>query len=435
MRMHLEEKPPAPSSINPRVSPAVDAVIIRALAKEPGDRFQSAEELGAALIPALSGETDEGTSYVLPAAPQTVSADRDKTILPPKGGPHPPIPTPKRAPSTPPARPLAPPPEEIEPGPSRHVGWWVTAAVLVVAVGIAFVFWPRHRETHQGETQPTDTTVVSKPPPVQPVHVSVQARLPEDLPRGRLKTVTLALTHPDSGTIVDTITPVGGTIEAQFTVAPADSIHLVLRGYDATAKKLFEGKAAQSAPEGSHLFIDVPVTALVVAHKDTASGNPPPKVEPPQAKFNLVINVEPFTERNRIDEVKLDGKTISGAFPLKQFVSEGRHKLRWKIEGSTWTDTVTVDGEDSPVEKHLFVGSGVGRLLVAAPLPAGAGFANIYLDGVSTGQGTPGRLERVPAGPHEVEVRHPDYRMRDGSQIIDVQPNSDNRAEFEMVPR
>jgi serine/threonine-protein kinase len=45
----VAETPPAPSSINPAVSPALDAVVLRALAKEPANRFASAVEMSAAL--------------------------------------------------------------------------------------------------------------------------------------------------------------------------------------------------------------------------------------------------------------------------------------------------------------------------------------------------------------------------------------------------
>jgi serine/threonine-protein kinase len=49
----VSQTPQRPSSINPRVSPALDAVVMRALEKEPGERFQSADAFIAALDAAM----------------------------------------------------------------------------------------------------------------------------------------------------------------------------------------------------------------------------------------------------------------------------------------------------------------------------------------------------------------------------------------------
>jgi serine/threonine-protein kinase len=49
----VSQTPQRPSSINPRVTPALDAAVMRALAKGPGERFQSADAFIAALDAAL----------------------------------------------------------------------------------------------------------------------------------------------------------------------------------------------------------------------------------------------------------------------------------------------------------------------------------------------------------------------------------------------
>lgn len=51
----VQEDPPAVSDLNPQVSPAVESVVAKALAKSPTERFQSAEEFRQALQNALNG--------------------------------------------------------------------------------------------------------------------------------------------------------------------------------------------------------------------------------------------------------------------------------------------------------------------------------------------------------------------------------------------
>jgi serine/threonine protein kinase len=53
---HLNDPPPAPSLYVPEVPMALDDVVIRAMSKEPGDRYPSAGDLGRAAVAALSGE-------------------------------------------------------------------------------------------------------------------------------------------------------------------------------------------------------------------------------------------------------------------------------------------------------------------------------------------------------------------------------------------
>jgi DNA-binding NarL/FixJ family response regulator len=54
MWAHVHEMPPAPTSIDKRLPPALDDVLARALAKRPDDRFQSAGELARAARAATS---------------------------------------------------------------------------------------------------------------------------------------------------------------------------------------------------------------------------------------------------------------------------------------------------------------------------------------------------------------------------------------------
>ncbi|MBQ1074161.1 Stk1 family PASTA domain-containing Ser/Thr kinase [Micromonospora sp. C31] len=73
---HVREAPPTPSDINPDVNPAVDAIVLKALSKNPLNRYQSAGEMRADLLRAAAGRpvmatpvlTQEETTQLAPAA-------------------------------------------------------------------------------------------------------------------------------------------------------------------------------------------------------------------------------------------------------------------------------------------------------------------------------------------------------------------------------
>ncbi|MGN6258841.1 MAG: protein kinase domain-containing protein [Solirubrobacterales bacterium] len=73
----VSETPQRPSSINPRVSPALDAVVMRALEKEPGQRFQSADAFIAALDQAMREPGAGGGTAAFAAAPPIVAVPEE----------------------------------------------------------------------------------------------------------------------------------------------------------------------------------------------------------------------------------------------------------------------------------------------------------------------------------------------------------------------
>jgi eukaryotic-like serine/threonine-protein kinase len=70
---HVNSDPVAPSTLNPRVSPALDAVVLRALAKDRFARYQSASEFRADVEAAAAGE--------VPARTQLVANDFNATLF------------------------------------------------------------------------------------------------------------------------------------------------------------------------------------------------------------------------------------------------------------------------------------------------------------------------------------------------------------------
>ncbi|NKQ53344.1 Stk1 family PASTA domain-containing Ser/Thr kinase [Amycolatopsis sp. K13G38] len=70
---HVREDPKAPSSVNPAVSPELDAIVLKALAKGPANRYQSAAEMRSDMVRVLSGQR--------PSAPMVMTADERTQVL------------------------------------------------------------------------------------------------------------------------------------------------------------------------------------------------------------------------------------------------------------------------------------------------------------------------------------------------------------------
>jgi beta-lactam-binding protein with PASTA domain len=76
---HVSEPPVPPAEINPAVSPALEAVVMRALEKDPARRFADADEFAAALMDARERPTVIAhETYTVPAEPLVELERRDR---------------------------------------------------------------------------------------------------------------------------------------------------------------------------------------------------------------------------------------------------------------------------------------------------------------------------------------------------------------------
>jgi serine/threonine protein kinase len=119
---HVREEPPTPSSIDPEISPAIDAITMKALTKPVEERYQSAKEMRADIDRALEGRP------VLAPAVYSTSAQTEHIFPPPRRDP-----TATRVTTAPVQR------VEEEP-PPRRTGLWIFLGALVVLLLIAGFF-------------------------------------------------------------------------------------------------------------------------------------------------------------------------------------------------------------------------------------------------------------------------------------------------------
>lgn len=78
---HVKEDPLPPSAINSEVTPPLDAVVMKALAKNPDNRYQSAEEMRRDLGRVLRGESVEATPLLPTDRTSVMGAGRGTTVM------------------------------------------------------------------------------------------------------------------------------------------------------------------------------------------------------------------------------------------------------------------------------------------------------------------------------------------------------------------
>ena len=165
----IQEPLVAPTLINPEIPEAVEAVIMKACAKQPDDRFATVHEMVEALQVALGPLSDTGSSLKPPTAsreemtlsllrnrlrPQSeneIVVETDHTLRPR------PTPTP-----TPTPTPLPIPPRRQT---DTVLMWAILGLVLVLVILVGAVAWQTlNRSTDDNTVQPGATTPGQPPP-------------------------------------------------------------------------------------------------------------------------------------------------------------------------------------------------------------------------------------------------------------------------------
>jgi serine/threonine-protein kinase len=201
---HLSELPPPPRSINPALPLGVEEVILRALAKEPSDRFSTATEMALTLITNWNGATE------------TVGTGRQHKFAPPLPVGVPPIAKVSEM-TLPDSAAIAP--EVIaasesfsgakEPPPHKEIlpGWWPFAALGATVVGLIglFSFFYIFGESPPLHTTATSTEKIAafSPPSATSTHTPASTATPLPTPS---PTDTPSPTHTPAPTLTNTPT-------------------------------------------------------------------------------------------------------------------------------------------------------------------------------------------------------------------------------------
>jgi len=166
MQKVLKEDPMPPSLLNVQVMPEMDAVVRKALAKRPDERYQSAREFADAINSAVEVANATAT---MNSPDATLIAPIDRTTVKPAAAsavaPTPPVPPPAPAPA--PAS-----------GAPRNPAFAVVGIAALVAVAAAGWFWYQHQgaATTTAAQAPDKIATAPPAPPATPTPPAVATK-------------------------------------------------------------------------------------------------------------------------------------------------------------------------------------------------------------------------------------------------------------------
>ncbi|GGS18829.1 MULTISPECIES: Stk1 family PASTA domain-containing Ser/Thr kinase [Actinokineospora] len=210
---HVREDPRPPSQLNPRVSPQLDAIVLKAMSKGAANRYQSAAEMRTDIVRVLSGQR--------PSAPMVMTEDDRTAVL----GAGRPMPTSGGGRHRPEA--LVDDyddyyDDEDERRRKQRKTWAVVLAALLVAALVGLLFWLLNQED-----APTTPQTVAVPDVVSQLEADARRQLEAaglKVERVEVKCEQTADGQPgecganDIGRVIGT-TPAAGT-----EVSPGDTV-------------------------------------------------------------------------------------------------------------------------------------------------------------------------------------------------------------------
>jgi len=197
---HLESPPPSLRERRPEIPPAIEALVLRMLAKHPNDRYPSlrdAERAFRALVPDEGGTTMviAGYSHVQPASGSVVVAAPIVPKAPKIAGLVSNSVTAAQSAATVPSERVAPTALVAEPRSSSRTGMFVAAAAIVL-LGVAGVVWNSMRA--KSEAGPSAATTSAAPATARPAEPAAAVAAPAPTSGGASSTPARA-EKPASG--------------------------------------------------------------------------------------------------------------------------------------------------------------------------------------------------------------------------------------------
>ncbi|GGK54778.1 Stk1 family PASTA domain-containing Ser/Thr kinase [Nocardia camponoti] len=290
---HVKEDPPLPSTVNPNVPRELDSVILKAMAKNPANRYQTAAEMRADLIRVLGGQKPIAPVVMSPDEAPDVNYDSDDDYYDSDGYPQPHYYGDGNTGQQP----------AIDGGGSRRTGYIAAGVVCTVAV-VFGLFWvlvgPGSKPDQiavpdvSGKAAQIAQDTLTK----AGFHVAVQQK-----PDGKVAVGNVIATQPLGGSRIDE----GATVTVQVSTGPSQVQVPRLTG-------LSQAEAEQKLNSiGLRLDPNVARKSSSIAETDKVTGQEPAAGARIDADQAVVLTLGGGPEQVRVPTVV--GQDISVAQP------------------------------------------------------------------------------------------------------------------------
>lgn len=370
----INEEPIPPRSLDSSIHPGLSAVITRALAKEPADRFQSCHELLSALKNYHEMIGPDTTVRMSPVNSKPAAGLPRPAAQPPRVSA---FPVAAKAPEAEPPAPLFSPIVMVEEPPKKRGGWLLTLILLGIIGYAGYRVYPPALDLWQRTHEEIKRPVILPKTEPAPAEASTSAAAPAaDGPNA--KSDALFSDPP--------LTPAPVT-----SPAPADTAAPVNAAQPATAPA--PPPASSKAPDAG-----APVPSA--AEKPAAQ---PKTVEPPVPTAAHVFETKLRSElsdseiNNKVNiHATANALTLSGSLTLAEHRELMTH-LHTVPSGVRIIDDIDLTGDAKSAPAPALAPASPGWIWVRSSPPG----ARILVDEAETGMRTPARLE-LQSGEHDV---------------------------------
>jgi serine/threonine protein kinase len=306
MAAHLKEAPRPPVELDPTLPAALNEIILMAMAKDPGQRFQSAAAMRSALNAVRQG-LGQGVSAREAATVPTLATPGHAAPaqVGPAPGPPPPF--------------VPPPPVPAAPGSRRGLymtlGSLVTVGILVAAV----VFVPKYFRTGAAtgnvpstsapaaQTEPQKTPPALTPVPTQPSETSAVVPAPSQAVPEQANPANPGTAQPGRQTAPGGVNPPpSSTIPARNSNSPARSTKVTAQQNSAQQMPVQQVPAQQTPAPGSGASTSAP----------PPSSSPQPQHEAAQSKTEAKAGVS--EAREQYNQLAIRANTAKGGLQSLQ---------------------------------------------------------------------------------------------------------------------